>query len=173
MINQYINKKAGKTILDFAREGRLDGLENLYKSKKTDWMTRYFQTNLTTASSGMSFKAWKNWMSQKDVQKQYELQFVNPELNDKLNNKRNRAISNSQMLKPIAGLAFQQGTQILGDAFELGGNNEAAFWTRSLGKVGSYAMMGSAAGPYGAALGTALGVVETFFDKFTEKAKEA
>ena len=113
----------------------------------------------------MPFKAWKNWMSKKDVQKQFELQFVNPQ--------DNKRISNFQMLKPIAGLAFHQGTQILGDAFELGGNNEAAYWTRSVGKVGGYAMMGSAAGPYGVAVGAALGAVEMLFDKFTEKAKEA
>ena len=34
-------------------------------------------------------------------------------------------------------------------------------------------MMGSVAGPWGAGLGAALGAVETLFDKFTEKAKEA
>ena len=145
----------------------------MYKSTSTNWATRYFQTQLTPASAGISFEAWKNWMSKKDVQKQYELQIVNPELNDKLNNKRNIAISNSQMLKPIAGLAFNQGTQILGDAFELAGNNEAAYWTRSVGKVGSYAMMGSVAGPWGVAVGGALGALEMLFDKFTEKAKEA
>ena len=180
LINNFINKAAAKRILDFAREGRLDGLENMYKSTSTDWTTRYFQTKLTPASTGMSFEAWKNWMSKKDVQKQFELQFVNPELNEKLNaelndklNKRNIAINNLQMLKPIAGLAFNQGTQILGDQFELDGNNEAAYWTRSLGKVGSYAMMGSAAGPWGAAIGAALGAIESLFDKFTEKTKEA
>ena len=78
-----------------------------------------------------------------------------------------------QMLKPIAGLAFHQGTQILGDAFEMTGNNEAAYWTRSVGKVGSYVMMGSVAGPWGVAVGGALGAIESLFDKFTEKAKEA
>ena len=173
LIKNFINKEAGKTILDLAREGRLGGLENMYKSTSTNWATRYFQTQLTPASAGISFEAWTNWMSKKDVQKQYELQFVNPELNDKLNNKRNRAINNSQMLKPIAGLAFNQGTQILGDAFEMTGNNEAAYWTRSVGKVGSYAMMGSVAGPWGVAVGAALGAIESLFDKFTENAKEA
>ena len=78
-----------------------------------------------------------------------------------------------QMLKPIAGLAFNQGTQILGDALEMTGNNEAAYWTRSVGKVGSYAMMGSVAGPWGVTVGIALGAIESLFDKFTEKAKEA
>ena len=34
-------------------------------------------------------------------------------------------------------------------------------------------MMGSAAGPYGAALGAGFGAIETLFDYFTEKAKEA
>ena len=169
LIKNFINKEAGKVILDFAREGRLGGLENMYKSTSTNWATRYFQTQLTPASAGISFESWKNWMSKKDVQKQYELQFVNPELNDK----RNRAINNSQMLKPIAGLAFNQGTQILGDAFEMTGNNEAAYWTRSVGKVGGYAMMGSVAGPWGVTVGAALGAIEMLFDKFTEKAKEA
>ena len=77
------------------------------------------------------------------------------------------------MLKPIAGLAFHQGTQILGDAFEMTGNNEAAYWTRSVGKVGSYAMMGSVAGPWGVGVGFALGAIESLFDKFTDKATEA
>ena len=104
-------------------------------------------------------------MSKKEIQKQFELQFVNPQYNKRINN--------LQMLKPIAGLAFHQGTQILGDAFEMTGNNEAAYWTRSIGKVGSYAMMGSVAGPWGVAVGLALGAIESLFDKFTEKAKEA
>ena len=137
----------------------------MYNSTKTDWTTRYFQTRLTPASTGMPFETWKNWMSKKEVQKQFELQFVNPQ--------DSKRISNWQMLKPIAGLAYHQGTQILGDAFELGGNNEAAYWTRSVGKVGSYAMMGSAAGLYGAVVGAAFGAIETLFDKFTEKTKEA
>ena len=158
----FIGKKTAKTLLKFARKGRLDGLENMYNSTETDWTTRYFQTRLTPASTGMPFEAWKNWMSKKDVQKRFELEFVNPQ-----------RTSNWQMLKPIVGLAIHQGTQILGDAFELGGNNEAAYWTRSVGKLGGYAMMGSAAGPWGAAVGAGLGAIETLFDKFTEKAKEA
>lgn len=165
LINKFINKKAGQTILDFARKGTLDGLEDLYNSNRTDWMTTYFRTNLTPASSGMSFETWKNWMSKKDVQKQFELQFVNPP--------DSKRISNLQMLKPIAGLAFQQGTHILGDIYEQTGYKEAAYWTRSVGKVGGYAMMGSAAGPWGVVVGGALGAIESLFDYFTEKTKEA
>lgn len=165
ILNNVIDKEAGKTLLNFARKGRLDGLRDFYESTKKDWATIQFQTRMTPASTGMPFETWKNWMSKKDIQKQFELQFVNPQ--------DSKRISNLQMLKPIAGLAIHQGTQILGDAFELDGNNEAAYWTRSVGKVGSYAMMGSAAGPYGAAVGIALGAIETLFDKFTEKTKEA
>ena len=110
---------------------------------------------MTPASTGMPFETWKNWMSKKDIQKQFELQFINPQ--------DSKSISNLQMLKPIAGLAFHQGTQILGDAYEMTGNNEAAYLTRSIGKVGSYMMMGSAAGPWGAAVGAALGAVEMLF----------
>ena len=165
MLNNVIDRDAGKTLLKFAREGRLDGLRDFYESTRTDWATRIFQTRRTPASAGMPFETWKNWMSKKEIQKQFELQFVNPQDSKRINN--------LQMLKPIAGLAFNQGTQILGDAFEMTGNNEAAYWTRSVGKVGSYAMMGSVAGPWGVAVGTALGAIESLFDKFTEKAKEA
>ena len=165
MLNNVIDRDAGKTSLEIARKGKLDSLRNWYESTRTDWATRIFQTRMTPASTGMPFETWKNWMSKKDIQKQYELQFVNPQ--------DSKSISNLQMLKPIAGLAFHQGTQILGDAFEMTGNNEAAYWTRSIGKVGSYAMMGSVAGPWGVAVGTAIGAIESLFDKFTEKTKEA
>ena len=137
----------------------------MYNSTSTDWTTRYFQTTLTPASTGMPFFAWKNWMSKKDVQKQFELQFVNPP--------DNKRISNLQMLKPIAGLAFQQGASIIGDFARQNGDNTTAFYASSIGKIGGYAMMGSAAGPYGAALGAAFGAIDSLFDKFTEKTKEA
>ena len=78
-----------------------------------------------------------------------------------------------QMLKPILGLAIHQGASMIGDFARQNGDNTTAFYAQALGKVGGYAMMGSAAGPYGAAVGVALGAVEMLFDKFTEKAKEA
>ena len=173
IIDRFINKKSAKLILDYAREGRLDGLENMYKSTSTDWATRYFQTKLTPASTGMSFETWKNWMSKKEIQKEFELQFVNPELNDKINDKRNRAINNLQMLKPIAGLAIHQGASMIGDFARQNGDNTTAFYAQSVGKIGGYAMIGSVAGPWGVAVGGALGAIDSLFDKFTEKAKEA
>lgn len=173
IFNKIIDRDAGKTLLKFAREGRLEGLKDLYESTSTDWATRIFQTRMTPASTGMSFETWKNWMSKKDIQKEFELQFVNPELNDKLNIKRNRAISNLQMLKPIAGLAIHQGASMIGNFARQNGDNTTAFAASAVGKIGGYAMMGSAAGPYGAAVGAALGAIETLFDYFTENAKEA
>ena len=106
-MNNVIDREAGKTLLKFAREGSLDGLRNFYESTRTDWATRIFQTRMTPASTGMPFETWKNWMSKKDIQKQFELQFVNPQ--------DSKRISNFQMLKPIAGLAFQQGASMIGN----------------------------------------------------------
>ena len=120
---------------------------------------------MTPASTGMPFETWKNWMSKKDIQKQFELQFVNPQ--------DSKRISNFQMLKPIAGLAFNQGANMIGEFARYNGDNTTAFYASSIGKIGGYAMMGAAAGPYGAAAGFALGAIETLFDYFTEKAKEA
>ena len=78
-----------------------------------------------------------------------------------------------QMLKPILGLAIHQGASMIGDFARQNGDNTTAFYAQAVGKIGGYAMMGSAAGPYGAAVGFALGAIESLFDKFTEKAKEA
>ena len=76
-------------------------------------------------------------------------------------------------LKPIAGLAIHQGASMIGNFARQNGDNTTAFAASALGKIGSYAMMGSVAGPWGTAIGAAIGAVETLFDKFTENAKEA
>ena len=78
-----------------------------------------------------------------------------------------------QMLKPIAGLAIHQGASMISNFARQNGDNTTAFAASALGKIGSYAMMGAVAGPWGAAIGAAIGQVETLFDYFTEKAKEA
>lgn len=78
-----------------------------------------------------------------------------------------------QALKPILGLAIHQGASMIGNFARQNGDNTTAFYSSALGKIGGYAMMGSVAGPLGAGIGAALGAVETLFDKFTEKAKEA
>ena len=165
IFNKDIDRSAGKLLLKFAREGRLDGLKDLYESTRSDWATRIFQTRMTPASTGMSFETWKNWMSKKDVQKEFELQFVNPPDNKRINN--------FQMLKPIAGLVLNQGASMIGEYARQNGDNTTAFAASALGKIGSYAMMGSVAGPWGTAIGAAYGAIETLFDYFTENAKEA
>ena len=76
-------------------------------------------------------------------------------------------------LKPIAGLAIHQGASMIGNFARQNGDNTTAFAASALGKVGSYMMMGSVAGPWGTAIGAAIGAVETLFDYFTENAKEA
>ena len=76
-------------------------------------------------------------------------------------------------LKPIAGLAIHQGASMIGNFARQNGDNTTSFAASALGKIGSYAMMGSVAGPWGTAIGAAIGQVETLFDYFTENAKEA
>ena len=78
-----------------------------------------------------------------------------------------------QMLKPILGLAIHQGASMIGDFARQNGDNTTAFYAQSVGKIGGYAMMGSVAGPWGVVVGGALGAIDSLFDKFTEKAKEA
>ena len=76
-------------------------------------------------------------------------------------------------LKPIAGLAIHQGASMISNFARQNGDNTTSFAASALGKIGSYAMMGSVAGPWGTAIGAAIGSIESLFDYFTENAKEA
>ena len=81
------------------------------------------------------------------------------------------------MLKFIGGMALQQGFSSIAEYMQTSENQTVAATGVALqtgAKVGGYALMGAAAGgPYGALAGAALGAVETLFDAFTTKAREA
>ena len=81
------------------------------------------------------------------------------------------------MLKFIGGMALQQGFSSIAEYMQTSENKNVAATGVALqtgAKVGGYALMGAAAGgPYGALAGAALGAVETLFDAFTAKAREA
>ena len=84
---------------------------------------------------------------------------------------------NKEMLKFIGGMALQQGFSSIAEYMQTSENKNVAATGVALqtgAKVGGYALMGAAAGgPYGALAGAALGAVETLFDAFTAKAREA
>lgn len=88
------------------------------------------------------------------------------------------------MKRMMAGMAFGQGINALlnmnqqlgigdGELFSIGGmkvsQNNAL---NGFGKIASYGAMGSAAGPWGAAIGAAIGAIETFADVLVSNAKE-
>lgn len=72
----------------------------------------------------------------------------------------------------VVGMFAHQGTGVLQDALEMGGYSQQAQWVGGIGKMGSYAMMGSAAGPWGALAGGAIGAIETMFDVIKKRADE-
>ena len=84
---------------------------------------------------------------------------------------------NKEMLKFIGGMALQQGAGTIAEWMQTSENKNVAAAGGALqagAKVGGYALMGAAAGgPYGALAGAALGAVETLFDVFTARAREA
>ena len=84
---------------------------------------------------------------------------------------------NKEMLRFLGGMALQQGVGSIAEYMQASENQNVAATGGALqaaSKVGGYAVMGAAAGgPYGALAGAALGAVESLFDVFTARAREA
>ena len=84
---------------------------------------------------------------------------------------------NKEMLRFLGGMALQQGLGSIAEYMQATGNQNAVAAggaLQAVSKVGGYAVMGAAAGgPVGAAAGAALGAVESLFDVFTARAREA
>ena len=82
-----------------------------------------------------------------------------------------------QMMQFAAGMAINQGLGSIADYMQISQNQNVSSAGAALGavsKVGGYALMGAGVGGvYGAAAGAALGAVESLFDLFTAKAKQA
>ena len=82
-----------------------------------------------------------------------------------------------QMMQFAAGMAINQGLGSVAEYMQTSQNQNVSSAGAALGavsKVGGYALMGAGVGGvYGAAAGAALGAVESLFDLFTAKAREA
>ena len=84
---------------------------------------------------------------------------------------------NKEMLKFIGGMALKQGIESMAEYMQTSEDKNFAASGVALqagAKIGGYALMGAGAGgPVGAAAGAALGAVESLFDVFTARAREA
>ena len=84
---------------------------------------------------------------------------------------------NKEMIKFIGGMALQQGAGTIAEWMQTSENQNFASLGVALqagAKIGGYALMGaSVGGPLGAATGAVLGAVESLFDVFTARAREA
>lgn len=82
-----------------------------------------------------------------------------------------------QMMQFAAGMAINQGLGSIAEYMQTSQNQNVSSAGAAIGavsKVGGYALMGAGVGGvYGAAAGAALGAVESLFDLFTAKAREA
>ena len=97
-----------------------------------------------------------------------------PEFNALLNQKPQY---NKEMIKFIGGMALKQGIESMAEYMQTSEDKTIAASGVALqagAKIGGYALMGaSVGGPLGAATGAALGAVESLFDVFTARAREA
>ena len=84
---------------------------------------------------------------------------------------------NKEMIKFIGGMALKQGIESMAEYMQTFEDKTIAASGVALqagAKIGGYTLMGaSVGGPWGAAAGAALGAVESLFDVFTARAREA
>ena len=73
----------------------------------------------------------------------------------------------------LGGLAFGAGLNAISTGLEATGNQTAANMFSAVGTVGGYAIMGSAAGPIGAGIGAAVGLIQVGAEQMVEAFKEA
>jgi hypothetical protein len=64
------------------------------------------------------------------------------------------------MKRMLGGMAFGAGLNAISTGLEASGHTKAAEVVSGIGTVGSYAIMGSAAGPVGTVIGAAVGLIQ-------------
>ena len=88
--------------------------------------------------------------------------------------KKAEALNNHKMMKFMGGMMLNQVAGSAADYYEATGNVGVAGGIGAASKVGGYALMGaSVGGPWGALAGAGIGAIESLFDTFTAKAREA
>ena len=73
----------------------------------------------------------------------------------------------------LGGLAFGAGLNAISMGLEASGNTTAANIASNIGTIGSYSVMGSAAGPIGAGIGAAVGIIQVGAEQIVAAFKEA
>ena len=73
----------------------------------------------------------------------------------------------------LGGLAFGAGLNAISTGLEATGNQTAANMFSAVGTIGGYAIMGSAAGPIGAGIGAAVGLIQVGAEQMVAAFKEA
>ena len=73
----------------------------------------------------------------------------------------------------LGGLAFGAGLNAISTGLEASGNNTAANMFSAVGTIGGYTIIGSAAGPIGAGIGAAVGVIQVGAEQIAAAFKEA
>ena len=73
----------------------------------------------------------------------------------------------------LGGLAFGAGLNAISTGLEATGNQTASNMFSAVGTIGGYAIMGSAAGPIGAGIGAAVGVIQVGAEQIAVAFKEA
>ena len=79
----------------------------------------------------------------------------------------------SEQKRMLGGLAFGAGLNAVSTGLEATGNQTAANMFSAVGTIGGYAIMGSAAGPIGAGIGAAVGLIQVGAEQMVAAFKEA
>lgn len=126
---------------------------------------QYDTLNNAMLNGGLMGSKWYNENLQK-----YKRQGATPFLPSNI--KQNTGMS-AEHKRMLGGLAFGAGLNAISTGLEASGNTTGASIASGVGTVGSYTLMGSAAGPIGAGIGAAVGLIQVGAEQIAAAFKEA
>ena len=138
--------------------------------------TRLNSQGLTT-SQRSSYEISLNNQQEKLAQLNQNQTLINQHYGTAINNaKRIDKVGSGftgEQKRMLGGLAFGAGLNAISTGLEASGNNTAANMFSAVGTIGGYAIMGSAAGPIGAGIGAAVGLIQVGAEQMVAAFKEA
>ena len=138
--------------------------------------TRLNSQGLTT-SQRSSYEISLNNQQEKLAQLNQNQTLINQHYGTAINNaKRIDKVGSGftgEQKRMLGGLAFGAGLNAISTGLEATGNQTASNMFSNIGTIGSYAIIGSAAGPIGAGIGAAVGLIQVGAEQMVAAFKEA
>ena len=155
---------------------QIEAKQTIRKVERMDWWRKYAQESFTTpeeiaraiqyAEKRMEIEGLQE--ARVKINKHYNTILKDAKGSDKVGS----GITPEQK-RMLGGMAFGAGLNAISMGLDASGNKTASNIASNIGTIGSYTMMGSAAGPIGAGIGAAVGLIQVGAEQIVAAFKEA